>query len=153
MDATGQIWLDAAPQRVWESMLDPEVLSACVPGCQAVRREGAHDYRFELDGTWGPLRARFDVQVLLHDLEHFDAAYPGRYRLTARGTGSLGFAEGSSLVRLEPREAGTLLHYEADGLPDGRLARLGRPVLRRAARHLSDKFFRRFAATVSAGAG
>jgi carbon monoxide dehydrogenase subunit G len=150
MDAHGQVWLDAAPQRVWAAMLDPTVLGACVPGCQAVRQAGDYDYRFELDGTWGPLRARFDVQVLLHDLEPVDAAHPDRYRLTARGTGSLGFAEGSSLVVLEPREAGTLLHYRADGLPDGRLARLGRPMLRRAARHLSDKFFRRFAAALSA---
>lgn len=149
MEATGAIQLDAPPRDVWSSMTDPEILGACVPGCQSVRRASDGDYRFELDGTWGPVRARFDVQVLVHELEGVADGFPDRYRLTARGTGSLGFAEGSSRVTLEPHPAGTLLRYEADGLPDGRLARLGKPLLRRAARHLSDKFFRRFAAAVA----
>ncbi len=127
-------------------MRDPEVLKASVPGCKAVHVESAHDYRMDLEGTWGPIRAHFHVHVRIEDVQGLEDGYPDSYRLSARGEGALGLAAGHSDITLRPdgRET-TVLTYAAAGEPDSVLARLGDRLLRRAAGKLSDKFFKRFA--------
>jgi len=149
MEARGRIWLTAGPDTVWRAMMDPDVLRVCVPGCQQVWREGPFDYRFELSGRWGVLHAAFRVQVVIHDLEPSDAPIPRRYCLSAQGEGPLGFAKGGSRIELAPETGGTYLIYDAAGDPDSRLGKLGRPLLRRVADTMSDKFFRRFANAVN----
>jgi hypothetical protein len=149
MEAEGRIWLTASPADIWSAMTDPEVLRHCVPGCKSVSVAGPHDYRFDLEGRWGVIRAKFRVQVLIEDLEPADAPTPARYRLAAAGEGPLGLAKGRSRIELAPENGGTYLIYAADGLPDERLGRLGKPVLRRAADMLSRKFFDRFATQVN----
>jgi carbon monoxide dehydrogenase subunit G len=154
MEATGQVRLNAPPDAVWRAMRAPEVLRACVPGCQAVTPESEHDYRMDLDGTWGPLRARFHVHVRIEDVAGLSDGYPDSYRLRAQGEGALGLAAGHSDVRLTPAEGGgTILAYTAAGEPDSALARFGNPLLKRAARKLSDKFFRRFAQALETRGG
>lgn len=150
MEAQGRIWLDAEPAEVWSAMTDPEVLRGCVPGCKAVSREGPHDYRFHLEGKWGVIRASFQVQVVIHDIEPAQATAPTSYSLSAQGEGPLGLAKGRSRIELAPKATGTDLLYAADGMADEKLGKLGRPVLRRAADHLSKKFFNRFADAVAA---
>lgn len=154
MEATGEVRLNAPPDAVWQAMRDPAVLRACVPGCQAVTPESECDYRMELDGTWGPLRARFHVHVRIEDVAGLSDGYPDSYRLKAHGEGALGLAAGRSDVWLTPSEGGgTILAYTAAGEPDTALARYGHPLLKRAARKLSDKFFHRFARALATRGG
>ncbi len=145
MEATGDIRLNAPPHVVWDAMRDPEVLKASVPGCKAVQVEGPHDYRMDLDGTWGPIRAHFHVHVRIEDVHGLSDGYPDRYRLSARGEGALGLAAGHSDITLRPDgPQHTVLAYAAAGEPDSMLSRLGDRLLRRAAGKLSEKFFKRF---------
>lgn len=153
MEARGKIWLDAGPDRIWLAMTDPEVLRVCVPGCRQVWRAGPHDYRFDLSGRWGVVHGAFRVQVTIHDLEPADADIPRRYTLSAQGEGPLGFAKGGSNIELAPGAGGTYLIYNAAGDPDSRLGKLGRPLLRRVADTMSEKFFRRFANALNATSG
>ena len=146
MEATGDIRLNAPPHVVWDAMRDPDVLKASVPGCKAVQVEGPDDYRMDLDGTWGPIRAHFHVHVRIEEIRGLSDGYPDSYRLSARGEGALGLAAGHSDITLRPDGAGaTVLTYTAAGEPDSVLARLGDRLLRRAAGKLSEKFFKRFA--------
>jgi len=145
MEATGDIRLKAPPHVVWEAMRDPDVLKASVPGCKTVHAEGPHDYRMDLDGSWGPIRARFHVHVRIEDVQGLSDGFPDSYRLSARGEGALGLAAGHSDITLRPESGGTtLLTYSAAGEPDSMLARLGDGLLRRAGGKLSEKFFKRF---------
>jgi hypothetical protein len=149
MEDEGRVWLKATPARVWAAMTDPEVLRVCVPGCKAVDRRGPGDFRFDINGRWGVLKARFFVQVHIHDLEPADAPTPLRYSLSAHGEGALGLARGLAHVELRAQETGTYLCYRAEGAPDADLGKLGRPVLRHAAQVLSKKFFTRFSNAVA----
>lgn len=149
MEATGDIRLNAPPDVVWAAMRDPDVLKASVPGCKAVHVEGPEDYRMDLDGTWGPIRARFHVHVRIESVQGWSGGYPDSYRLSARGEGALGLAAGHSDITLRPHgDRATLLSYTAAGEPDSMLARLGDRLLRRAAGKLSEKFFKRFASAI-----
>ena len=145
MEATGDIRLNAPPHVVWDAMRDPDVLKASVPGCKAVQVEGPDDYRMDLDGTWGPIRAHFHVHVRIEDVHGLSDGFPDSYRLSARGEGALGLAAGHSDITLRPDgPQHTVLTYAAAGEPDSMLARMGDRLLRRAAGKLSEKFFKRF---------
>ena len=39
MEMAGERRIAATPQRVWEALNDPEVLRACIPGCQSLEKE------------------------------------------------------------------------------------------------------------------
>lgn len=151
MHARGQIWLNAAPRTVWLAVAEPDVLRRCVPGCRRVERVGPHDYRLELGGAWGPLRVAFAVRVAIQATAPAPADPDGsmRFRLSARGQGKLGRADGCADVALIPRANGTLLAYTANGTPDAALARLGQPVLQQVIGVLSPRLFARFADVVN----
>ena len=38
MTMTGEIQLPAPPEAVWEKLNDPEVLKACIPGCEQLEK-------------------------------------------------------------------------------------------------------------------
>ncbi|MCB1525396.1 MAG: carbon monoxide dehydrogenase, partial [Rhodoblastus sp.] len=40
MTMTGEVNLPATKQVVWEALNDPEVLKACIPGCQSLEKVG-----------------------------------------------------------------------------------------------------------------
>ena len=44
MRMTGEQQIAAPRQKVWEALNDPQVLAACIPGCQSLEKEG--DDRF-----------------------------------------------------------------------------------------------------------
>jgi carbon monoxide dehydrogenase subunit G len=38
MELQGSVTLPASPALVWQALNDPDVLRACIPGCEEVRR-------------------------------------------------------------------------------------------------------------------
>ena len=49
MEMVGERRIAASPQRVWEALNDPQVLRACIPGCQSLDKEA--DDRFTAVAT------------------------------------------------------------------------------------------------------
>jgi len=72
------------------------------------------------------------------------------YKISGQGDGSVaGFASGGAMVKLEPKDAGTLLSYTVEAQIGGKLAQLGQRLVNGAAKKLADEFFKKFAASVS----
>jgi carbon monoxide dehydrogenase subunit G len=140
MEMTGEQVIALPQQRVWEGLNDPEVLKACIPGCESIERVSENEYRVALTAAVGPVRAKFGGKLLLSEVTP-----PTSYRLSFEGSGgAAGFGKGSASVRLGPEGAGTRLAYTANAQVGGKLAQVGSRLIDGVAKKMADEFFQRF---------
>ncbi|MFN3641294.1 MAG: CoxG family protein [Gemmobacter sp.] len=134
----------APPETVWAALFDPEVLRACVPGCESMTGSPEDGFEAVVVQKVGPVSARFTGVVKLSDID------PGRgCTISGEGKGgAAGFAKGSAKVTLEPVEAGTRLGYTVEAHVGGKLAQLGSRIIDGFARKMADEFFARFQTAV-----
>lgn len=134
---------------VWSSILDPEVLRACVPGCESMIGSPESGYEAVVVQKVGPVKARFTGVVTLTDI------VPGR-EVTISGEGkggAAGFAKGNAKVVLTPSDVGTTLSYEVEAKIGGKLAQLGSRIIDGFAKKMADEFFERLQGTVEGSRG
>lgn len=144
MEMAGERHIAAPAQRVWEALNDPEVLRACIPGCQSLEKEGADRFNAVAEVKIGPIGARFKGSVALSELDP-----PNGYTISGQGSGGVaGNAKGMAKVRLSPDGAGTLLSYTVEAQVGGRMAQLGGPLIDATARQMADRFFAKFGEVV-----
>ncbi len=139
--------------QVWQGLLDPAVLQACLPGCEALQQTAPHAYSAMVKIGLGPVSARFQARVSLSDLVPPGAAGHAACVLNFAGQSTgLGGGEGQAQVRLRADGNGTRLTWQAQARVSGKLAQFGNRLVQASARKLSDEFFVRFAARLG-GAG
>lgn len=145
MKITGTYELEADRQAVWEALNDPEVLKACIPGCESLDKTGENELTATVTAKVGPVKAKFNGSVELKDLNP-----PASYRIEGSGKGgAAGFAKGGADVRLEERDGGgTVLSYDVDAQVGGKLAQIGSRLIDGTAKKLADQFFDNFRAHV-----
>ena len=143
---TGEAFVPAAQEAVWDALLDPEKLAAVIPGCHALDRVGENEYRAEVSVGAGPVKGRFKATVILSDMDPPNAA-----TLTGALTGLLGLSEGTGRVTLTPRDGGTALAYDYGIEVSGTVAAVGGRMLEGAARALVRQFFERLASVLGGG--
>ncbi len=142
--------LISAPQAaVWKALNDPEILKACVPGCESIDRKSDTEYEVLMVARIGPVTAKFKGQMVLSDINP-----PNSYSIAFNGQGgAAGFAKGGASVQLAPEGSDTKLSYEAKANVGGKLAQIGSRLVDMAARKTADDFFQRFKETVSSANG
>jgi uncharacterized protein len=141
MTMTGEIQLAAPRKKVWEKLNDPDVLKACIPGCEELEKCDDQGFRAVAKMKVGPVSARFRGKVTLSDLDP-----PNGYKISGEGEGGVaGFAKGGAKVDLVEREGGTLLSYHVDAQIGGKLAQLGQRLINGTAKKMADGFFANFA--------
>src|ERR1700739_3647419 len=100
MTMNGEVQLPASREAVWSKLNDPEVLKACIPGCEELEKTDDQGFRAVARMKVGPVSARFKGKVALSDLDP-----PNGYRISGEGEGGVaGFAKGSARVDLVDRE-------------------------------------------------
>jgi carbon monoxide dehydrogenase subunit G len=131
----------APPETVFRALNDPEVLKACVPGCESLTRLGDDAFEARMMARIGPVSAKFSGRMTLADVDP-----PHGYTLRFDGQGgAAGFARGEARVRLTPAEGGqTSMHYDVDAQVGGKLAQIGSRLVDGAAAKMADDFFARF---------
>lgn len=140
MQMSGEQRIAAPRERVWEALNDPEILKACIPGCQSLDKEGDDQFNAVAEVKIGPIGARFKGKVQLQDIDPANG-----YTIVGQGNGGVaGNAKGRARVRLSDEEAGTLVAYDVDAEVGGRMAQLGGPIIDATAKQLAGKFFTTF---------
>ncbi len=133
MKVTGKHPLAVSRGVVWEAILDPEVLSRTLPGCEDMAPVGDNQFRGKLKMKVGPVQGLFEGGVELLDLDP-----PNGYNLKMDGKGAPGFVTGTGSIRLEDADdGGTLLHYDIDARVGGRIAAVGQRLLDSSAKVLT----------------
>ncbi|MEO1774466.1 MAG: carbon monoxide dehydrogenase subunit G [Pseudomonadota bacterium] len=144
MEMTGTRTIAAERSAVWTALNDPEVLKACIPGCERMEKTGENTLEAEVTQKVGPVKAKFKGAVELQDVVEAES-----YRIVGEGKGgAAGFAKGGAVVRLADVEGGTELSYEAEAKVGGKLAQLGSRLIDGFAKKMADEFFDRFKAEV-----
>lgn len=140
MDVSGSYRIAASRERVWQALNDPDILRACIPGCQELRRDSDGAYDARVTTRIGSIKATFNGRMTLSDLDP-----PNGYTISGQGNGgAAGFAKGSARVRLAGDGAGTLLTYSAKADIGGKIASLGNRLMQGVAVKTADDFFGRF---------
>lgn len=152
MELTGQERIAAPRAQVWQALNDPEILKACIPGCESIELTSPTDMKARITLRLGPIKASFSGQVTLSNVDP-----PNGYTISGEGSGgSAGGARGSADVRLAEDGNGSLLTYRVTSQVTGKIAQLGARLVDSAAQKLAGDFFaafnNSFQQTVAAGA-
>ena len=140
MDIQGEYHIAASPTEVWQRLIDPDVLSACIPGCESMTRASKDAYDCAVMAKYGPVKAKFKTTLTLSNINA-----PVSYTLSGRGQGgAAGFGEGVADVMLEETGDGTALRYTARFNAGGRIAQVGSRLIVATTRKFADKFFAAF---------
>ncbi len=143
---TGEQLIAAPQQATWEALNDPEVLKACVPGCESITLVNPNEYQVLMTAKVGPVSAKFRGRLSLSDIKP-----PHSYSLAFEGQGgAAGFAKGGAQVRLSPEKDQTRLAYDVKANVGGKLAQIGSRLVDAAAKKVADEFFQNFNKRMSA---
>lgn len=145
MEMSGEQTIPAPRQAVWDALNDPEVLAACIPGCETLEKVSDTEMTATVTAKVGPVKAKFNGNVELSDIDP-----PNGYRISGEGKGgAAGFAKGGAQVTLEDAEGGgTVLRYTVDATVGGKLAQIGSRLIDATAKKMSNEFFGAFAEKV-----
>ena len=132
--------LAALPAAVYQALNDPDVLAACIPGCESLERVSENAFKARLKLSIGPINTVFDGEVALSDL-----VPPSRYTISGQAKSPVGFARGGAQVTLSEHEGGTRMEYQVDAQISGKLAQLGARLIDATAKKLAGEFFSRLA--------
>ncbi len=140
MEMKGEQLIPASQQAVWDGLNDPEMLKACVPGCEAIEPAGENAYQVLMVARVGPVSAKFKGKLTLSDIHP-----PQSYSIAFEGQGgAAGFAKGGAKVALSQQNNQTRLAYDVKASVGGKLAQIGSRLVDAAAKKIADDFFRNF---------
>jgi uncharacterized protein len=134
---TGARTIGATPDAIWDFLLTPERLRACLPGCE--RLTATTPTRF--DGAMR-LGIGFLKGTYTGTIEVTDERRPTQVTLRVTGGGGLGRVEAQGTLRLVDTGGGaTYLLYDGDATVSGRVALVGERVIEATATRLFGLFF------------
>ena len=140
MDMQGSRQLAVTQQQAWDALNDPEVLKACIPGCESIEATGENAYALVNAIKVGPVAAKFKGAIQLADIQA-----PGSYTINFEGNGGVaGFGKGSAKVVLTPNDAGCELGYTVNATVGGKIAQVGQRLIDGVAKSMAESFFQRF---------
>ncbi len=128
--------LRAARERVYAALLDPAVLTRCIPGCERLEETGAHAYAATLRTGVGAIKGLFNGNLRLEDMRP-----PEHYRIVVDGKGQPGFLKGAGDLDLTEREGVTVIKYTGDVQVGGTIAGVGQRMIQGAAKMMAAQFF------------
>lgn len=144
MEMNGSHIIPASRETVWEALNNPDVLRACIPGCEELEMSSPTEMSATVVTKIGPVKAKFKGDVTLENLNP-----PNSYTISGEGKGGIaGFAKGGADVTLTEVPEGTQLDYNVDAKVGGKIAQLGSRLIDSTARKLADQFFTNFSEKV-----
>jgi uncharacterized protein len=145
MDISGTYPFAAPTDRVWDLLMDPVVLSSCIPGCERFEPDGDDRYKVTLTVALAAITGTYNGTVVL-----VDKIKGTSYRLTVEGQGRAGFVKGSSAIALRAEGTATVVEVTGTVQTGGPIARVGQRLIGGVAKMMLDRFFACLQAKVTA---
>jgi carbon monoxide dehydrogenase subunit G len=138
MKVTGAYTLPVGRERAFALLMDPAVLTRCMPGCEGLDKTGENDYAMRMKMLLGSMSGLFDGKVTITDVNP-----PASYKLTVEGKGKIGFMKGAGVLTLTaaPGENQTTVQFEGDVQVGGTIAAVGQRLIDTTSRMLIKRFF------------
>jgi len=148
MELQGERLIPASVDTTWAALNDPQVLKACIAGCESVERTGDDAFSAVVALKVGPVSARFKGNLQMTNIQP-----PNGYTINFDGQGGVaGFGKGSADVALTPEGEQTRLKYNARATVGGKMAQIGSRLIDATAAKITDDFFAAFEAQLLARA-
>ncbi len=148
MKLEGDYHFNVERQRLFDSILDPEVLARTMPGCEKLELVEEGKYKGVLNLAIGPVKGKFQGTLELSDVRP-----PDGYHMKIKGQGPSGFMKGEgALILTDAEEGGTNLRYELDAQVGGRMAAVGQRLMDSSAKVITQQGLEALAAQVGAPA-
>jgi carbon monoxide dehydrogenase subunit G len=128
--------LEATRERVYQSLVNPEVLQRCIPGCERLERTGDNTFSATIRAGVGSIKGVFNGNVRLEDLRE-----PEHFRMVVDGKGPPGFLKGSGDLDLVQDGAITKVQYAGDIQVGGTIASVGQRMILGTAKMMAVQFF------------
>jgi carbon monoxide dehydrogenase subunit G len=136
MDITGSYTFAAPVDRVWTLLMDPAVISSCIPGCDKFEPDGPDRYRATLTVAMSAITGSYDGIVTITE-----KVEPSSYRLSVEGQGRPGFVKGNVAISLRAAGETTTVDVAGTVQTGGPIARLGQRLIGGVSKMMQDKFF------------
>ena len=138
MKINGTYRFDATPERVWDALLDPDVVSECIPGVQKFTAVSPDNYEIEVGVKVGVFSGSFNGTLEISDKDALSS-----YRMRVKGAGPMTNLTGEAVVSLTPEGDSTSVTFDGDVTITGALVRVGQRFMSSAAQSQFDRFFER----------
>ncbi|TQC44093.1 carbon monoxide dehydrogenase [Rhodococcus sp. WS4] len=137
MRIAGTALLTAPPEAVYEHLQDGRVLAATIPGVQSLEQLSDNHYKLSITAGVASIKGTYDGEVILSQQNR-----PQSFVMTASGAGAPGTVKADVTVRLEERDGGTLLSYDADAVVGGMVGGVGQRMITGVAKKMAGVFFK-----------
>lgn len=149
MELKGERLIPAPVDTTWAALNNPEILKACIAGCESLERTGDDAFQALVAVRVGPVSAKFKGHLKMTDVKP-----PTSYTINFDGQGGVaGFGKGSAEVVLAPEAGGTKLSYIARAQVGGKMAQVGSRLIDAAAAKIAEDFFTAFEAALKPAEG
>lgn len=140
MDISGSYTLKAPRERVWECLLDPDMLQRTIPGCEKLEQTGPDEWRMRVNIGIAAVKGVYEGTLRMTD-----RVAPEQYRMVADGTGARSVLHGEGTLKLEsPEPNTTVVNYQGQAQINGPLAGIANRVAPSVSKMLLKQFFGRF---------
>ncbi|MCC6394099.1 MAG: carbon monoxide dehydrogenase subunit G [Bryobacterales bacterium] len=136
MKIHGSHRLPVGRERAYALLQNPEILAACMPGCEALVKVDEDLYEMKMKMALAAISGQFAGKVRIGDRNPVES-----FRLIVEGTGKIGFMKGEGLLRLREEGAETEVAYEGDVHVGGTIASVGQRLLDTTSKMLIKRFF------------
>ena len=137
MKLQGDYPFQAPPERLWDALMDLDLVKECIPGVKSFTPLSPDKYRVEVSMRVGIVSATY-----AGTLELADKAPPNSYRMIVRGSGVRTNVSAEGELTLRPEGDGTTLSFNGDVQVTGMLARTGQRLMTNVAQQQIGRFFK-----------
>jgi uncharacterized protein len=147
MDISGSQKIAAPREKVFNSLLDLDVLKNSIPGCEGatfIDTPAGREIKLVLTTSVPGFKGPFDIFVRTGEV-----VAPSRVVLITEPSSGLGSVNATCTIDLSDDPAGTNLNYSANAVMDGKIGAVPEIVLKPALKSGLDAFFKGFEKQVS----
>ena len=133
----GRFKIKAPIQKLWDALLLPETLKACIPGAEKIERIDEKTYDCVIKQNVGPISVRFKFKNILTKIEP-----PKHIEMGGEGEdiGKAGHFTQKTWIELVEAGEEVELSYKCDASIVGKLAMFGDRILRAKAKKVEAEF-------------
>ena len=125
-------------QKIWDSLLDPEIIGLCIPGCEKVEPINDTEYDSIIKAKVGFMAVRFKVRTVIEEMVTHKLI-----RTVGEGKESRNLGQFKQTTRINFKvlsEDETEISYQSDVSIVGKLATFGDRILKAKAKEVGQEF-------------
>ena len=136
MKIEGRYSFAVSRQKLWDTLLDPDVLASCIPGCREFSPVSEDRFKVSLKVGVGAVSGTYNAAVALEDKME-----PETYTMLVEGKGSGTTLRGKGIMTLHETENGSEVSFLGDAQVTGIIARVGQRLMGNVSKSLVSQFF------------